>query len=354
MISLGDVYWIWSADCGGAGHRLQHNWEGQAVVLYTRITQQGTLSEPKGVPDPQFSLPGTINWMRALALLVKDAGLDYPSAQAFYASIAKRPFSTHEENTIFEQLLFSLHQVSALEALRPVLNQADVARVAIVAWYYGVYSAASAMIAAQDGSLQDDHAGTAIVWDRQFAQRGMVMPPFDMRVSTLVEKDVEAEIGMLRAGNTSDLRTEPLSAPDARGALCAYLSGNAGFFKWRVEQDIRESKEFKALGVTNFRSGAARQLRDERLKKRVVCFVHQAIRYRGKANYREALFLGHGRHVETQLKGYIDDLALVLTAFVVMAGAYVSRRLGSPLWGDFIEDLEKQRSFTVGPKSIWP
>ena len=81
--------------------------------------------------------------------------------------------------------------------------------------------------------------------------------------------------------------------------------------------------------------------------------MHEAIRYRGKANYREALFLGYGRSTETLLANYIDDLAVVLTAFVAMAGAFTSKRLGSQLWSEFIEDLEKQRSFTVSPKALW-
>ena len=34
---------------------------------------------------------------------------------------------------------------NALQALTSALNKADVARTAIVAWYYGVYSAASRM-----------------------------------------------------------------------------------------------------------------------------------------------------------------------------------------------------------------
>lgn len=322
-------------------------------MLYKRITEQGTLSELKGVPDPQFSLPATINWMRALALVAIDKRVDYGSAQTFYTAAAKRTFSEHEENTIFEQLLFALHQVSALDALRSVPRRADIARVGIVTWYYGVYSAASAMVAAQDGSFQDDHAGTANVWDKQFALRGLVMPPFDLRVSTLVEKDVAAEIKILRAGNMGDLRTSPTSVAEAHGALCAYLSGNAGFFKWRVEEDIKDSKDFKALGVSNFRAKAAQTLRDERLKRRAISFMQQAIRYRGKANYREALFLGHGRHVETLLHGYIDDLAFVLRAFVAMAGAFASKRLGSTLWNTFVDDLEKERSFTTGPRSIW-
>ena len=158
-------------------------------MLYDRIVHQGTLSEPNGAPDPQFALPSTINWMHALALIVRDRGFEFTSAGRFYSSIQTRAFSTHEENTTFEQLLFALHQLSALEALRLVPRRTDVARVGIVAWYYGVYAAATAMVAAQDGSFQDGHAGTANSWDRHFAARNLVIPPFALRISTLIERE---------------------------------------------------------------------------------------------------------------------------------------------------------------------
>lgn len=50
------------------------------MALYTRIVDTGTLSEPKGAPDPLFALPSTVNWMRALALLVQDQAVSFNSA----------------------------------------------------------------------------------------------------------------------------------------------------------------------------------------------------------------------------------------------------------------------------------
>lgn len=249
--------------------------------MYDRIVHQGTLSEPNGAPDPQFALPSTINWMHALALIVRDRGFDFISAGRFYASIQRRVFSTHEENTTFEQLLFALHQFSALEALRVVPRRADVARVGIVAWYYGVYAAATAMVAAQDGSFQDGHAGTANSWDRHFAARNLAMPPFALRISTLIESDAKAEIAALRGSSAFDLKSPALAADEALGASCAYLSGTANWYRWKTTEELRGSKEFKALGVRDFRTKPARILRDQRLNKKGVCFLHQAIRYRG-------------------------------------------------------------------------
>lgn len=321
--------------------------------LYNRFTTQGTLSDPNEVPDPRFALPSTVNWMRALAILVQDRRLDFASASTFYSSVQKRSSTSQEENTVFEQLLFAVHQLSALEALRSSVSTADVARVGIVAWYYGIYSAASAMIAAQDGSIQDDHTGTANTWDRQFSANNNVMEPFSYRLSTLVKKDSDVEVAALRAGNGFLLTEKATDATEAFGACCSYLSGSADWWRWKTEQNLKASRDFKNLNVSDFRTKAARTLRDARLTGKSTAFLHQSFRYRGKANYREALFLGYGGATETLLEGYIDDLAFVLKGFVAMSGAFVARRIGQTLWEEFLNDLETNRAFTLSPRSVW-
>lgn len=321
--------------------------------LYNRFTTQGTLSDPDEVPNPLYALPSTVNWMHALSILVEDQGLNFGSASVFYAGTQKRVATVREENTIFEQLLFAVHQLSALEALRASPSKADVARVGIVSWYYGIYSAASAMIAAQDGTIQDDHTGTATTWDRQFAANNKVMAPFCYRLSTLVKKSFDIEVSILRAGNGFLLTEKATNPTEAFGACCSYLSGSADWWKWKAEQSLRSTREFKALNVSGFRTKTAQTLRDARLSGKSTAFLHQAFRYRGKANYREALFLGYGKRAETLLNGYPDDLVIVLRGFVAMAGAFVAKRIGQPLWCEFLDDIERNRSFSLSPKSVW-
>ncbi len=323
--------------------------------VYKRIVQQGTLSEPKGVPNPEYSLPATLNWMRGLSILVHSAGINSGFAKKTYSSINKRTATTHETNTTLEQIIFALHQCSALHALKSVPRKSDIARVGIVAWYYGIYAAASAMVVAQDGSFQDSHAGTANVWDNQIAAKGLIPHPFDLRINTLVKKDAKIELDKLLKGPKFRLTHVPNGADDAYGACHAYLSGTVEWLRWKVEEDIRtKDKDFKKLNIDNFKTKAARELRDERLKKKTACFLNQASRCRGKANYREALFLGYGEKTDKMLSNnYIDDLCLVLDAFVCLAGIFCSRRLGKDIWKEFIDDLEKNRSFTLSPYDVW-
>lgn len=114
-----------------------------------------------------------------------------------------------------------------------------------------------------------------------------------------------------------------------------------------------KTSEFKALGVTDFRSKNARALRDSRLGGKSVGFAHQASRYRGKANYREALFLAYGASTETYLTGFTDDLSVVLRGFLAMAGAFCKRKLGAVLWAEFVFDVGAKRAFSTSAADIW-
>lgn len=322
-------------------------------MLYDRIIKQGTINEPGGKPDPQFALPSTVNWMRALRILVEDIGLGFTSADAFYARQGKRSMDGLVENTVLEQLFLGLHHLSALEQIRTGKPTSDFARVGILAWYYGIANAASAMTAAQSGSFQEDHAGTARLWDTDIASRGLAIGPFSWRVSSLVDKTYKPEIAAFKKGSDGRLLVKPTTARDALGAAGEYLSGSASWHAWRAREEIMRTPEFRGLGVNDFRTKAAQTLRDSRLSRKSIGFVHQAARYRGKANYREALFLAYGSSTETLLSGFTVDLAVVLRAFLAMAGAFARRKLGASLWSEFVADVDAKRSFSTPAAGIW-
>lgn len=322
--------------------------------LYSRMQTYGTLTEsPRDIPDARFALPSAIHWMRALAILAVDQNLDYSAGRAFYARVPARSVPDRELNTVCEQLLFVINQVASLQALASASNKADVARTAIVAWYYGIYSAASAMTAAMDGSFQDNHAETARKWQERFPARNLAMHPFADWLSTVAPATANTELAPVRARGQHSLINKPGTAQEAWGCCAEYLSGTAGWERWNVEERVRETPAFKTLGASDFRTKAARELRDAAYSRRGIAFLHQASRYRGKANYRDAIFLAYGTSVPAQLSGFVEDLLLVLKAFAAMAGAYCSLRVGRAAWTEFVDDLERKKAISISPKDIW-
>lgn len=323
-------------------------------TLYARMRKYGTLSEtPEDVPDAVFALPSTLNWMKAEAMLVDGLGVTFRSAKDFYKRVQRRDMTEPQANSVCEQLLFSLNQIAALRGLATVPNKADVARVGIVTWYYGVYGAASAMIAAADGSFPETHATTALQWERQFASPGLAMDPFADRIDNLTAGAVEAALKVPRLRGKHSLTSAPASVEQAWGCHAEYLSGTASWEQWNLEQRVRTSPEFKALGVDNFRTKSARAVRDSVFAKKSISFLHQASRYRGKANYRDAIYLAYGTGVPKQVNDLIDDLLTVVTGFSAMAGAYSAIRMGKDRWAAFVDDLEARRAISVSPREVW-
>lgn len=323
-----------------------------ADSLYSRMREHGTLTEtPQDLPDATFALPSTLNWMNALALLVEN--LDFQAALVFYRDVQRRNFEERELNSVFEQLLFALNQIAALRGLSEVPNKADVARVGIVTWYYGIYGSGSAMLAASDGSFAHTHAATARQWDRQLVVSNKVMSPFNDRVSSLIKATVTADLAEPRSRGNGSLTTAPATISDAWGCHAEYLSGTAKWETWNIEQRVKNDRKFKSLGADNFRKKAAREIRDDALSNQSICFLHQASRYRGKANYRDAIYLAYGKSVPTLAENFIDHLTEVLIAFSSMAAAYCSVRMGQSRWSEFIDDLEQRRAISLSPSEIW-
>jgi hypothetical protein len=322
-------------------------------MLYNRIIQIGTLNERGGKPEPHFALPATVNWMRALKVIVEDQNIDFQTATAFYSKVNRRAMDQFAENTVFEQLFLALHHLSALEKMGQEAVVADYARLAIMGWYYGISNAASAMIAAQTSNFQEDHAGTAKSWDNSIAVPKLAMEPFSWRVSSLIEDAYKQEIDVYRAGSSATLRGPINTVDDARGALATYLSGSAVWSVWKLTEDAKRSKDFKALQVDDFRTKKARNIRDKIKNGRTMGFMHQAIRYRGKANYREALFLAYGKSAEATMGDFITEQAIVLRAFVSMAGAFCAKKLGKKLWDEFLNDIDENKAFSLSATSVW-
>jgi hypothetical protein len=147
-----------------------------------------------------LQLQGTVNWMHGLAIIVAEDQISYASMRRFYGgkNIQRNTgLSEPAANTAFEQLLMSLHHLSALRAMAMANSDVNLARIAVMTWYYGIYCAASAMIAAQDGSQQQDHMGTANQWDRQFGARDLIPSPFSYRLTTLVKDQAAIEFAGL-------------------------------------------------------------------------------------------------------------------------------------------------------------
>ena len=291
-------------------------------------------------PIPRFAFNGTVNWMRALALVVEHGEFEKEALADFYSKVRRRDVSRSFDNQVFDHTLMSLHSYSALSSMAEhVPHGYDICRSAIQSWYYTIYFAALGMVSAASGADPDTHAGAAKAWGAEIVEPRLAVGPFSLLISSLVPKESEAQVAALRGDNRFDLSTAPTDVDQAWGSIFSYLKGTSEFERERQEEKIRGSAEFKKLGVGDFRTKAAREMRDGQLSAGLVNFLVQAIRYRGKANYRDSLFLSYGSDESERIELFLSDLVSVAGAFVSMAACYSSRRVERGTWAEFVQDL---------------
>lgn len=296
---------------------------------------------------PRFAYQGTVNWMAALSILCDSAAFSPEAVKQFYTNVQRRAGNEEADTWCFENVFMMLHNVEALAEMADKCEPLPVIRSAIIAWYYTIYYAASGMVAAASGAKPETHADTARIWHADIAARGHAIGPFGLRLDTLVPREVKTAVARLRNGNSFALAKAAQNEDDAWGASVAYLSGTADYERWRVEEAVRASPAFKNLGVGDFRTKSASQLRDARLSKRSVNFVTQAFRYRGKANYRDSIYLSYGANRTETLQTFISDLDNVATTFAKMACGYMARRVEKGAWARFVEDLDANSQIRV-------
>jgi len=208
------------------------------------------------------------------------------------------------------------------------------------------------MVAAASGSNPQTHTSTAKVWHENIASKGFAVGPFGLSLNTLVDKDIKNQITILRNGNNFELVNSPNSEDEAYGAVYSYLSGTAKYERERTEEQVKKTKEFKELGVENFRTIKAQKLRDTRLTKGFVNFLVQSIRYRGKANYRDSIYLSYGENRTDSIKPFIKNLNTVSSTFLKMACFYISKRVEKDTWHTFEEDLKRNLRLDVDLKIL--
>ena len=296
-------------------------------------------------PTLTFAFRGTIHWMRALAIVCEKKISD-ESVKEFYKDVQIRKENDILDLKVFENILMAIHNLHSLQSInKSMQNPYDVVRTQVVNWYYSIYYTSSAMCAAKSGSVSETHTGTSKIFQNDLIDSCLIMSPFDLSVNTLVEKDYKKYISDLRDGNKFDLNTLPTAIDESYGCLYSYLQGTARYKKWQAEEELFKSKEFKNLDVENFRTKAARELRDTKLKKGFVNFLTQAFRYRGKAHYRDSVFLSYGSDNSQKVEQFLKDLEVVGMSFFKMASLYCSQRIKKTSWESYVEDLQENLLF---------
>ncbi|OPZ83120.1 MAG: hypothetical protein BWY76_02431 [bacterium ADurb.Bin429] len=215
-------------------------------------------------------------------------------------------------------------------------------------YYYATYNAARSILAAQEDFHGETHTSAIHAYNGLAAK---LPHPFNMIATHVKGEEYQAILPSYPDAVKVDL-TQKFSNDRvvAQGMLRAYLSGTADWNVGKIKERLkREGK------VQDFRTKASQALRDSKLPLKFN-YLNCIFRYRGKANYRDTIFLPYGKKHSWLNPGYLHGL-YVMSSFAFICGvAFAEKRIGKKRVVAFIEDIAgnlRGRDSAMGLELFW-
>jgi hypothetical protein len=203
---------------------------------------------------------------------------------------------------------------------------------AVVTWYYAIYGSARSMFASAGQPVTDNHAAAMRTYVSVLRER---MPhPFDMIARHTKAEEYDLLLPCYPSTSKYDIKLAfAPSSHVARGMLLQYLSGTADWYLDRTKERLKRSHK-----IANFHKKEAKALRDKAVEQSIG-FLHSAFRIRGKANYRDAMFLTYGARELNASPEFVSSLATTARFATLAALALAERQIGSEAIQSFVRDL---------------
>jgi hypothetical protein len=302
--------------------------------LYKAITEEDSDREP------QLALQSTVNWARSLAFEI--AAEHGGSLRQQYHSCLRR-FRTNTQGggsqlatpAIFEPLFSTL--TNALSVVSHATDEPGPRPWAlpgvIVSWYYSTYTAMRSMLAASGVDAPETHGG--VMNSVGATLRSRLPHPLNMLARWQRNEEFSKELPDYPGVGSRDLTTAFSETRQcAQEMLLGYLSGTRQREVDKVKERLR-----KAHRLQDFRAKNAREIRDKALRSQVYNFMHCAFRYRGKANYRDAIYIAYGSRDLPHSDDFLRALAVSSKFAFVCALAFLTHRLGAARPREFVADV---------------
>lgn len=292
--------------------------------------------------NPKFSMQSTLNWMNSLSFEVKHEHGETIEEQI--KSCKKLLSKTSNKQKIgnivpiFEPMFHSITFSVALVSMSESNAYPWMFSNAIISWYYSVYNSFKAILASLDGRETDTHSGMikALIGE---GIRSKLPHPFNMIAErkkgenysvyfpNYIDFDRRKSVLTSKFDNTTDT---------AKSMILEYLNGTTKFECTKVKNRIKNDKK---LNIKDFRTEIAQQTRDNKLSSEVN-FLHCAFRYRGKANYRDSIFLSYGSNDLRLDDNFMKNLSTVANFILIFATIYIEKRIGKEKTKLFLDDIK--------------
>lgn len=305
-----------------------HNW------LYTEVIKEDDLRVPT------FARQSTINWMKALRFeIINEHGSlavnQFESCLRHFKAAYPKKLIPLNKSYIFESLYSALTGTLSLQTTaKNSSKESWMLPGAIVSWYYSIYFSILSMFGSTGQNVDDNHASVYRAFGSNLS--GQMPHPLNMIATHVANEEYKSLLPSYTSASSFSLsKTFPESENAAKGMILEYLSGNAKYYTWLTKNRI-----LKKANYSDFRSKAAKEERNRQLPK-TVAFMHCAFRYRGKANYRDGIYLTYGKASAEETREFLADMKVVSQFIFIAALALAYRSSLNPEVTKFLEDIDK-------------
>jgi hypothetical protein len=207
---------------------------------------------------------------------------------------------------------------------------------AVVTWYYAHYHALRSLLLARNQNVGDSHAAV------QKASNGIVCRLLPHPYNMCARFDVHGNTIRTLPDAPGAVKAKLVTSFDetsqmAQGMLLNYLRSTANQKKAQIEKTIlKENPQY-----TDFKRKAAQDLRNAKLEGLEFNFMHCAFRYRGKANYRDPLYLTYGTRARDEYDRFLHNLTVSARFAFILGVAFAERAYGACATRTFIADMER-------------
>lgn len=286
-----------------------------------------------------FVYQSSINWLNSLSGFIKDKyntmGFDVINQSTCFQKIHKKnDFNQSDFGEIFSSIYSAYTFLLTLNSLKKSSDRSPyIMNSALMLFYYSINRSIKAVVYAQDKSSVETHMKLVKMYNNVIKFLPEPLCFFAkwerLREYKIVDGNdvaIESNFDLVRVANSYD---------EYLGHLKQYLKGTAKHYSEKLESDIKKQNR----DIKNFTTKKARDLRSRQISKKINmmnCFY----RVRGKANYRDHLYLSYRLYDRSQNSDSIDDLINISLFVIKTAIIFLEKRVGSDVVKNYLDDIK--------------
>ncbi len=276
-------------------------------------------------PDPSFAFQSTIHFIECVKNICENP--------KFLPKLDKIQTQTYldDEECIFKSFKSFLMSLNFIQTLQVFSNQDEkychhLIRESIPCWYYSIYHSLISVIKLfSENNSPESHKSNINFFTENISNYYPDIIKYTIK--DLNDYDKKIELYIKNENYTyKDIKYKPKNYEDSIGGYFCYFNGTCKYLKDKAMEEIKTNKK---LNIQNFRTKLAKDTLKDNLKKKTCSFYDLSFRFRGKAHYRDSIYLClikpfHYKSINT----FLNNVFIISKKISIINRKIIQKKLG--------------------------